>query len=176
MSHTCGDASWRWWTGENFEEEWHATNKACGARATVLGKYFPNAYERMSQYQKGRLLDVELPKTKSSNPSAELMFCDSTILSREDHCCGFTYCVQHKHPNGPRYWFCDDCSKCYHQRLSQGKNIYYNEDEKEEWIEVKQTQWQHKWKIQWIKKIKTLLYFLFPIYFTIFIVVYLVEL
>lgn len=131
------DVSWRWWTGENFEEEWRATSKACGARATVLGKYFPNAYERMSQYQKGRLLDVQLPKTKSSNPSAELMFCDSTILSREDHCCGFTYCVQHKHPDGPRYWFCDDCSKCYHQRLSQGKNIYYNEDEKEEFTEVK---------------------------------------
>ena len=65
MSHTCEDASWRWWTGENFEEEWHATSKACGARATVLGKYFPNAYERMSQYQKGRLLDVQLPKKKA---------------------------------------------------------------------------------------------------------------
>ena len=133
----CVDVSWRWGTGENFEEEWNATGKACGARITVLGKYFPNAYERMSQYQKGRLLDVELPKTKSSNPSAELMFCDSTILSREDHCCGFTYCVQHKHLDGPRYWFCDDCSKCYHQRLSQGKNIYQNEDEKEEFTEVK---------------------------------------
>lgn len=76
----------RWWTGKTFQEEWDATNKACGARVEVMIKHFPNSSTRMSQYQKGRLLDVELPKAKSSNPKAELMFCDSTILSREDYC------------------------------------------------------------------------------------------
>jgi hypothetical protein len=126
----------KWWAGETFEEEWNATSEACGARAMVLGKYYPSAFERMSQCQKSRLTSVELPKTKSSNPNAEPMFCDSTILSREDHCTGFTYCVKHFDPRGPRYWFCDDCSKCYHERLSQGKNIHFDEDEKEEWIEV----------------------------------------
>ena len=128
----------KWWPGANFEEEWEATAKACGARAMVVGKYYPSAFERMSQYQKGRLTSVELPKTKSSKPGAEPMFCDSTILSREDHCTGFTYCVEHKHHTGQRFWFCDDCSKCYHQRLSQGKNIHFDEEEraKEEWIEV----------------------------------------
>ncbi len=132
------DVSWRWWPGANFEEEWEATSKACGARAMVVGKYYPSAFERMSQYQKGRLTSVELPKTKSSKPGAEPMFCDSTILSRENHCTGFTYCVEHTHHTGQRFWFCDDCSKCYHQRLSQGKNIHFDEEEraKEEWIEV----------------------------------------
>ena len=132
------DVSWRWWPGANFEEEWEATIKACGARAMVVGKYYPSAFERMSQYQKGRLTSVELPKTKSSKPNAEPMFCDSCILDRQDHCTGFTYCVEHKHHTGQRFWFCDDCSKCYHQRLSQGKNIHFDEEEraKEEWIEV----------------------------------------
>ena len=133
------DVSWRWWTGANFEEEWEATSKACGARAMVVEKYYPSAFERMSQYQKGRLTSVELPKTKSSKPNAEPMFCDSCILYRQDHCTGFTYCVEHTHHTGQRFWFCDDCSKCYHQRLSQGKNIHYDEEEraKEEWIEIK---------------------------------------
>ena len=126
----------KWWAGETFEEEWNATREACGARAMVLGKYYPSAFERMSQYQRGRLTSVKLPKTKNSNPSAEPMFCDSTIMSREDHCTGFTYCVKHTHQTGQRFWFCDDCSKCYHQRLSQGKNIHFDEDEKEEWIEI----------------------------------------
>ena len=126
----------KWWTGDTFEEEWNATSKACGARAMVVRNYYPSAFERMSQYQKGRLTSVELPKTKSSNPKAEPMFCDSTILGREDHCTGFTYCVVHMHHTGQRFWFCDDCSKCYHERLSQGKNIHFDEDEKEEWIQV----------------------------------------
>ena len=126
----------KWWAGETFEEEWNATSKACGARAMVVRNYYPRAFERMSQYQKGRLTSVELPKTKISNPSAEPMFCDSTILAREDHCTGFTYCVEHTHHTGQRFWFCDDCSKCYHERLSQGKNIHFDEDEKEEWIQV----------------------------------------
>ena len=135
------DVSWRWWKGETFEEEWNATIEACGARAMVLGKYYPRAFERMSQYQKGRLTSVELPKTKSSNPNAEPMFCDSCLLDRQDHCTGFNYCVEHAHHTGQRFWFCDDCSKCYHQRLSQGKNIHFDEEEraKEEWIEVKVT-------------------------------------
>ena len=125
------DVSWRWWPGANFEEEWNATIKACGARAMVVGKYYPSAFERMSQYQKGRLTSVELPKIKSSNPNAEPMFCDSTILGREDHCStGFTYCVEHTHHTGQRFWFCDDCSKCYHERLSQGKNIHFDEEER----------------------------------------------
>jgi hypothetical protein len=139
MTNRGKDVSWRWWTGENFEEEWNATGKACGARAEVIRKYYPRAFERMSQYQKGRLTSVELPKTKSSDPTAEPMFCDSTILDRQDHCVGFTNCVEHTHHTGQRFWFCDDCSKCYHQRLSQGKNIHFDEDEEEEWIEVTQT-------------------------------------
>ena len=114
----------RWWTGKTFQEECHATIKACGARVEVMIKHFPNSSTRMSQYQKDRLLDVELPKTKRSNPKAELMFCDSTILSREDYCCGFSYCVEHTHHTGQRFWFCDDCSKCYYERLSQGENIH----------------------------------------------------
>ena len=136
----CGkDVPWRWWPGANFEEEWNATSKAGGARAEVMKKYFPDA--NLSQYQNSRLLDVELPKTKSSNPNAQLMFCYSQILNREDHCCGFAYCVEHAHPGGQRFWFCDDCSKCYHERLSQGKNIHFDEEEwaKEEWIEIEVT-------------------------------------
>ena len=129
------DVPWRWWTGNNFEEEWEAAGKVGGARAEVVKKYFPDAC--LSQYQNSRLLDVELPKTKSSNPDAQLKFCDSCILSRENRCTGFTYCVEHKHHTGQRFWFCDDCSKCYHERLSKGKNIHFDEDdEKEEWIEV----------------------------------------
>lgn len=133
----CGkDVPWRWWLGENFEEEWNATSKVCGARAEVMKKYFPHAC--LSQYQNSRLLDVKLPKTKSSNPNAQLKFCDSCILDRQDHCTGFTYCVEHTHETGQRFWFCDDCSKCYHQRLSQGKNIHFDEEEraKEEWTKV----------------------------------------
>jgi hypothetical protein len=132
------DVSWRWWQGKTDEEEWNATSEACGARAMVVKKYYPNAFKRMSQYQIGRLTSVELPKTKSSNPNAELMFCDSCILNRQDHCTGFNYCVEHAHHTGQRFWFCDDCSKCYYQRLSQGKNIHFDEDEraKEEWIKV----------------------------------------
>ena len=133
-----GDVSWRWCTGNTFEEEWDATRIAGGARAEVVRKYFPNAFDRMSQYQKGRLTIVELPKTKSSNPKAELMFCDSCILDRQDHCTGFNYCIEHKHHTGQRFWFCDDCSKCYLQRLSQGKTIHFDEEKaKGEWIEVK---------------------------------------
>lgn len=131
------DVSFRWWSGETFEQEWHATSKAGGARVEVVKKYFHNAFERMSQYQKSRLDQVELPKTKSSKLHAELMFCDSCILDRQDHCTGFNYCVEHTHHTGQRFWFCDDCSKCYHERLSQGKNIHFDEDTKEEWIEVK---------------------------------------
>jgi len=129
----------KWWAGETFEEEWNATSEAGGARAMVVRKYYPRVFERMSQYQRGRLSDVDLPKTKSSKPNAEPMFCDSCILDRQDHCTGFTYCVEHTHNTGQRFWFCDDCSKCYHQRLSQGKNIHFDEEEraKEEWIEVK---------------------------------------
>jgi len=137
----CGqDVPWRWWTGENFEEEWNATEKAGGARIEVLRKYYRRAFERMSTYQRGRLTIVELPKAKSSDPNAEPMFCDSCILNRQDHCAGFTNCVEHTHHTGQRFWFCDDCSKCYHQRLSQGKNIHFDEDEraKEEWTEVTQ--------------------------------------
>ena len=132
------DVQWRWWPGETFEEEWNATAKACGARAMVVKKYYPEAFDRMGQYGCSRLCDVQLPKTKSSKPNAQPMFCDSCILSRENHCTGFTYCVEHKHHTGQRFWFCDDCSKCYHQRLSQGKNIHFDEEEraKEEWIEV----------------------------------------
>ena len=133
------DVSWRWWGGKTFEEEWEATSKAGGARLMVVGKYYPRAFERMSPYQRGRISDVKLPTTKSSKPGAEPMFCDSCILDRQDHCTGFTYCVEHNHHTGQRFWFCDDCSKCYHQRLSQGKNIHFDEEEraKEEWIEVK---------------------------------------
>lgn len=136
MNSRGQDVEWRWWPGKNFEEEWNATDKVCGARAEVMKKYFPKAC--LSQYQNSRLLDVELPKTKSSNPNAQLMFCHSCILDRQDHCTGFTYCVEHMHPGGQRFWFCDDCSKCYHQRLSQGKNIHFDEEEraKEEWTEV----------------------------------------
>jgi len=137
------DVSWRWWPGKTFEEEWDATAKACGARAMVVKKYYPDAFDRMGQYGRGRLCDVQLPKTKSSRPNAQPMFCDSCILSRENHCIGFTYCVEHKHHTGQRFWFCDDCSNCYHERLSQGKNIHFDEKEwekeeweKEEWIEV----------------------------------------
>ena len=128
------DVPWRWWPGNTFEEEWHATSKACGARAEVLKKYFPKAC--LSQYLNSRLLDVELPKTKSSNPNAQLMFCYSQFLNRQDHCHGFTYCVEHTHDTGQRFWFCDDCSKCYHERVSQGKNMYQNEDEEGEWTIV----------------------------------------
>ena len=128
------DVPWRWWPGNTFEEEWHATSKACGARAEVLKKHFPKA--RLSQYLNSRLLDVELPKTKSSNPNAQLMFCYSQFLNRQDHCHGFTYCVEHTHDTGQRFWFCDDCSKCYHERVSQGKNMYQNEDEEGEWTIV----------------------------------------
>ena len=153
---TGKDVSWRWWGGKTFEEEWNATSEAGGARAMVVGKYFPNAFERMYQYQRGRLSDVNLPKTKSSNPNAELMFCDSCLLDRQDHCTGFNYCVEHKHHTGQRFWFCDDCSKCYHQRLSQGKNIHFDEEEraKEVWIRVShddnwcQTQNKMKMKIK----------------------------
>ena len=105
MSSRGKDVPWRWWDGETFEEEWHATSKAGGARAEVMRKYFPNASDRMSQYQKGRLEGVQLPKTKSSNPDAELMFCDSCLLDRQDHCTGFNYCVEHKHHTGQRFWF-----------------------------------------------------------------------
>ena len=97
------DASWRWWPGKTFEEEWNATSEAGGARVMVVKKYYPRAFERMSQYQRGRLSDVDLPKTKSSNPNAEPMFCDSCILDRQDHCTGFTYCVEHNHHTGQRF-------------------------------------------------------------------------
>jgi hypothetical protein len=131
------DVSWRWWTGNTFEEEWDATRIAGGARAMVVRKYYPKAFERMSQYQRGRLTIVELPKTKNSNPKAEPMFCDSCILDRQDHSTGFNYCIEHNHHTGQCFWFFDDCSKCYHQRLSQGKNIHFDEEkEKGEWIEV----------------------------------------
>jgi len=128
----------KWWKGETFEEEWNATSEAGGARAMVVRDYYPRAFGRMSQYQRGRLSDVNLPKT-SSKPGAEPMFCDSCLLDRQDHCTGFNYCVEHTHHTGQRFWFCDECSKCYHQRLSQGKNIHFDEEEraKEEWIEVK---------------------------------------
>ena len=131
MTNRGKDVPWRWWPGKTFEEEWKATDKVCGARAEVLKKYFPDA--NLSQYQNSRLLDVELPE-KSSNPNAQLMFCYAQFLNRQDHCRGFTYCVEHKHPDGQRYWLCDDCSKCYHERLYQGKNIYQNEEwAEEEW-------------------------------------------
>jgi DNA-directed RNA polymerase subunit RPC12/RpoP len=139
MTSRGQDVPWRWWPGENFEEEWNATSKAGGARIEVLRKYYPRAFERMSTYQRGRLTIVELPKTKSSDITAEPMFCDSCILDRQDHCVGFTNCVEYTHHTGQRFWFCDDCSKCYHERLSQGKNIHFDEEEwaKEEWTEVK---------------------------------------
>ncbi len=116
--------SWKWWTGDNFEQEWNATSNACGARAEVMRRYYPRAFERMSQYQRGLLTSVELPKTKSLDPTAEPMFCDSCILNRQYDCIGFTNCVEHTHHTGQRFWFCNDCSKCYHERLSQSKNIY----------------------------------------------------
>jgi len=94
-----------WWTGDNFEQEWNATSKAGGARIEVLRKYYLRAFERMSTYQRGRLTSVELPKIKSSDPTAEPMFCDSCILDRQDHCAGFTNCVEHTHHTGQRFWF-----------------------------------------------------------------------
>ena len=134
-----GDVYWRYWPGNTFKEEFHATREAIGAQAEVFRKYYPNSFARMSRHQIGRLHDMKLPEEQSSDPTAELMFCDSTILNRENHCVGFTYCVEHKHHTGQRFWFCDKCSKCYHERLSKGKNIHVDETEEEkgEWIVVK---------------------------------------
>ena len=103
---------------KTFEEQWNAI-KACGARAIFHGRYFPKANERMSQYQKSLLIKVQLPKSKSSNPHAELMFCDSQILNRDSVCVGFTYCTQYHDPSGQRFWYCDECGEYYKTNIKE---------------------------------------------------------
>ncbi len=134
---TATDVSWRWWPGDTFEEEWKATSTACGARAIVVEKYFPRAYKRLSTYQKGLLKSVVLPTTKSSDTTAELMFCDSYIVNCHDRCTGFNYCVEYTHPaTKQRFWFCDNCSISYKQWISIGQNMHVDPDEKGDWQQV----------------------------------------
>ncbi len=88
----------------NFEEQW-AIAQTSEARASLLLTYFPLASETLTHYRRSILMNVSLPATKSSNPDAELTFCDGTLRRRV---CGFAYCVEDT-PDGEGYWYCDEC-------------------------------------------------------------------
>jgi hypothetical protein len=68
---------------------------------------------------KSLLIKVQLPKSKSSNPHAYLMFCDSQFLNHDSVCVGFTYCTQYHDPNVPRFWFCDECGEYYKTNIKK---------------------------------------------------------
>jgi hypothetical protein len=93
-----------WTPIASLEEQW-ALAQTSKARAHLLDTYFPLASETLTHYQRGILMSVTLPATKSSHPDAELTFCDGTLRKRV---CDFAYCVQDT-PDGSGYWYCDEC-------------------------------------------------------------------
>ena len=95
-----------WTPIPSFEEEW-ALATTSEARARLLKTYYPLASSTLTHYQRSILMGVSLPATKSSNPDAELTFCDGTLRQR---ICGFAYCVEDT-PNGEGFWYCDECCK-----------------------------------------------------------------
>jgi hypothetical protein len=88
----------------SFEEQW-ALAHTTEARAHLLDIYFPMASQTLTHYQRSILMSVTLPAKKSSNPEAELTFCDGTIRKRV---CGLAYCTEDT-PDGAGYWYCDEC-------------------------------------------------------------------
>ena len=95
-----------WTPIPRFEEEW-ALATTSEARARLLSVYYPLASSTLTHYQRSILMCVSLPATKSSNPDAELTFCDGTLRQR---ICGFAYCVEDT-PDGEGYWYCDECRR-----------------------------------------------------------------
>jgi hypothetical protein len=97
----------------NFEEQW-AIAKTSEARVSLLQTYFPLASEKLTFHQRRILMNISLPATKSSNPDAELTFCDGTLRQRV---CGFAYCVEDT-PDGEGYWYCDECRNFAHNQAN----------------------------------------------------------
>ena len=98
------------WTAiPSFEEEW-ALATTSQERASLLKTYYPLASSTLTHYQRSILMGVSLPATKSSNPDAELTFCDGTLRQR---ICGFAYCVEDT-ADGEGYWYCDKC-RCHNE-------------------------------------------------------------
>ena len=99
------DIMLRWPDPPSMEEEWAAAITSEG-RAELLMTWYPSSNRCIKYNLTLDLMQVELPATKSSNPAAELTFCDATIRGGV---CGLAYCVEDLDLECDGKWYCEEC-------------------------------------------------------------------
>ena len=95
-------------TTSTFEEQWAAAQTS-EARSELLRIHFPKSNRAIKYTCTVNLMECQLPATKSSQPNAELTFCNATIRTQV---CGLEYCHEDLYTECAGMWFCEECSEC----------------------------------------------------------------